>query len=162
VVSAEVSVEEVKHSWEAIKAGERAGRQLHGILADVPHALPALPRAQKLQKRAAQSGFDWPGVDGVLDKLREEIAELQAAREGGDKGEQEAELGDILFTCVNLARHLGCDAETALRRSAQKFEQRFSRMEVLAAELGSSVQALGADPLDLLWRQAKDDTAAGD
>jgi ATP diphosphatase len=146
--------------WEERKAAERRRRAEAGggdtsALADVPVALPALTRAVKLQKRAARVGFDWPAPDPVVAKLREELAELEAERERGDAAAIAAELGDVLFTAVNLARHLGVDPETALRDTNQRFERRFRQVEALAAERGRAVEDLGAEALDALWEQAK-------
>ena len=149
------SVESVRESWESIKEEERLSRQKVGTLADVPPALPALPRAQKLQKRAARVGFDWHSAVGVLDKLQEEIDELRRALDQGGITEREEELGDVLFTCVNLARHLGLDAETSLRKSATKFEHRFQAMEALADASGRSLSALSMAEMDALWQRAK-------
>ena len=155
VVVGQASVEQVNATWEAIKASERGARQQHGILDDVPVALPALPRAQKLQKRAAGVGFDWPELAPVLDKVEEEMAELRQALAQGESAAIREELGDLLFTCVNLSRHLKLDAETALRESSSKFERRFERMESLAAAAGQSLDDLDEDALDALWEQAK-------
>jgi ATP diphosphatase len=145
----------VKRQWEQIKARERAARAQHGVLDDVPLALPALPRAQKLQKRAARVGFDWQDARGVLDKLDEERGELEAALTAGDDAAVEAELGDLLFTAVNLARHLRIDAEAALRRASSRFEERFRHMEAAAAEQGLDLHDCRADELELLWARAK-------
>ena len=125
------------------------------MLADVPLALPALPRAQKLQKRAARVNFDWPAESEVLDKLEEEIAELRAALGRGDAAGVEEEMGDVLFTCVNLARHLGLDAESSLRHASGKFEQRFSRMERSAKAASTPLETLTPSQLDALWEEAK-------
>ncbi len=149
------SVEDVNETWEAIKQAERAARAQHGILADVPVALPALPRAQKLQNRAARVGFDWHDSGPVLDKLEEEIAELREALEGGSSEAVAEEMGDILFTCANLARHLKLDAEHSLRHSSAKFERRFKRMEELAAASGQDLGELDDAGLDQLWERAK-------
>jgi ATP diphosphatase len=149
------SVEAVNESWEAIKQQERTERAQHGILADVPVALPALPRAQKLQKRAARVGFDWPETGPVLTKLEEEILELRQAIECDSREQVQEEMGDILFTCVNLARHLKVDAERSLRYSSTKFEQRFNRMEALAAATGDHLSELDDAGLDRLWELAK-------
>jgi ATP diphosphatase len=160
---------DVKAQWEAIKQEERRARDQHHALADVPLALPALQRAQKLQKRAAHAGFDWTQRDGVLAKLEEEIGELRAALAAAAPAASatpepvpaaaadaiEEELGDVLFTCVNLARWLKLDAERALRRASGKFEQRFQRVEDLARERGLALDALEPDTLDTLWRAAK-------
>lgn len=149
------SVDEVNASWEAIKQSEREAREQHGILADVPVALPALPRAQKLQKRAAQVGFDWSAQEPVLDKLEEEVAELRAALATKDRAGVEEEMGDILFTCVNLSRHLKLDAEYSLRRASSKFERRFRAMENMALDSGLDLSALSEEEMDELWRRAK-------
>jgi ATP diphosphatase len=116
--------------------------------------LPALSRAQKLQKRAAGVGFDWPDISGVLEKLEEEVAEFVAAGQEGPL-RQEEELGDILFTCVNLARHTGVDAESALRRAASRFENRFNGMEQWAEEHQRSLADMDDVELDSLWNRAK-------
>jgi len=155
IVELKISSEEVKHSWEAIKKEERIERALHGALSDVPSALPALPRAQKLQKRAAQVGFDWPDISGVREKLTEELVELDKALANGDKAEIEDELGDVLFSCVNLARHLKLDAETALRRSSLKFERRFNHLEQTLAQQGRSVTETDLATLETLWAESK-------
>lgn len=155
VVGERSSVDAVKQSWEDIKQREREGRAQDGVLADVPRALPALPRAQKLQKRAARVGFDWPAPEPVFDKLAEEVAELRAALADNDATAAKHELGDILFTCVNLARQLGVDAEEALRGSSARFESRFQTMESLAIEAGSAIESLDTQAMDALWRRAK-------
>ena len=147
---------QVKERWEAIKAGERAGRAQHGALDDVPVNLPALPRAQKLQKRAARVGFDWSEVAPVFAKLEEEIGELRQAVGEGDSASMEEELGDVLFTLVNLARHLHLDSETALRRSSSKFEARFRAMERIAAKREEQLEDLDEEALVQLWEQAKE------
>lgn len=155
VVDSRIDSDAVKQRWEQIKAQERAGRSLYGVLDDVPVALPALPRAQKLQKRAARVGFDWPEVEPVLVKLQEEITELREAMQDSDSAAVEEELGDLLFTVVNLSRHLKVDSETALRRASSKFEQRFARMESLAAEGGEAFEALDHQAMERLWERAK-------
>lgn len=155
VVDDSVAVEQVKESWEAIKQAERNARDQRRLLADVPRALPALPRAQKLQKRAARVRFDWPDAAGVLAKVEEEIAELREAIATGQPTAVEEEMGDLLFTCANLSRHLGVDAEAALRRASAKFERRFNTMEDLAGEAGQTLADLDADGLDALWGKAK-------
>lgn len=155
VVEQRIDVGEVKQTWEAIKQQERHGRRLTGVLADVPLALPALPRAQKLQKRAATVGFDWSEASGVLDKIEEEIGELRTALAAGDRDASDEELGDLLFSCVNLARHLRLDAETSLRRASSKFEQRFLYMEQEALAQGLELGNLTAQQLEQLWAAAK-------
>ena len=145
----------VNATWEAIKQGERDARKQTGIMDDIPLALPALTRAQKLQKRAAKVQFDWPDHAQVLGKLQEEIAELSQALQEGSQDGIEDEMGDILFTCVNLARHLRLDAERSLRQASTKFERRFARMELLAQSAGDDLQSLDDAQLDVLWEAAK-------
>lgn len=151
-----VSVEQVNNTWELIKQQERTAKSQHGVLADVPVALPALPRAQKVQKRAAQVNFDWNETGQVLDKLEEEIAELRAALAEDDKTAIDEEMGDLLFSMVNLCRHLRLDAESALRGATRKFESRFSEMESLAARANQSLDTLSPAQWDALWLQAKE------
>lgn len=148
--------EAVKLKWEAIKSEERKEKGKVGLLADVPVGLPALTRAVKLQKRVAQVGFDWPSIEGVWEKVQEEFLELQGAIDVGEKSCIEAELGDVLFTCVNLARHLKIDPEGALRRANNKFVQRFEHMESNLEQSAAQIQDLDLGELDRLWRQAKD------
>ncbi|QFU76509.1 nucleoside triphosphate pyrophosphohydrolase [Halioglobus maricola] len=155
IVDGDISEDDVNANWEAIKQQERGERDQHGILADVPVALPALPRAQKLQKRASTVGFDWPDVEPVIAKLEEEIRELRSALEADRRAEIEEEMGDVLFSGVNLARHLKVDAETSLRRASSKFEHRFRRMEQLAADTGEHLTELDDAALDALWERAK-------
>lgn len=150
-------------AWEAHKAAEReaAGEAPSSLLNGVTRGLPALRRAAKLQRRAAGVGFDWTSAERVLDKLSEEVAELrEAMSEGG--GDAEAELGDVLFTCVNLARHLGVDPDHALRRTNGSFERRFRRMEAFAAQEGASLDDLDAEALERLWERAKEREGASE
>ncbi|MFK8041291.1 nucleoside triphosphate pyrophosphohydrolase [Congregibacter sp.] len=149
------STEAVKQQWEAIKAKERAGRSQLGALDDVPVALPALPRAQKLQKRASRVGFDWDSAEPVWSKVDEELAELREAVARKNDEDIEDELGDLLFTVVNLSRHLKIDAETALRRASSKFERRFRAMEARCAAQGQPLEALDSAAMELLWSDAK-------
>lgn len=135
--------------WEAIKAEERASGDDGSALAGVAPALPALMRAEKLQRRAARVGFDWPDVAGPRSKVLEELDELDRAV---DPGERHEELGDLLFAVVNLARHLDIDAEAALRSASAKFERRFRMMEDVA---GTSFEALDLDAKEALWMEAK-------
>jgi len=135
--------------WEEIKAQERAGGGDDSALAGVALALPALMRAEKLQKRAARTGFDWPDADGPRGKIAEELAEVEAATSPVDRAE---EIGDLLFAVVNWARHLGIDPETALRDASAKFERRFRAMEALA---GGRFNTLPLDEKDALWDAAK-------
>lgn len=153
-----VSHAELHRQWEARKADERAAKTNTtepSLLDDVPLALPALARAQKIQKRAASGGFDWPDTEAVTAKLNEELAELAAARRSGDADAVEDEFGDLLFTCVNLARHLHLNSEAALRRSTEKFCRRFRQVELLARQKGVLLDQLDDAALDGLWREAK-------
>jgi nucleoside triphosphate diphosphatase len=151
------SVEEVGKTWEAIKQAERNSKNRRGLLADIPLALPALPRAQKVQKRAAQVNFDWPDIPAVLDKLQEELDEMRRALTESRADAIRDELGDVLFTMVNLARPLGLDAEESLRRATAKFEDRFSLMENAVAASGGALSDLSEAQLDQLWRRAKEE-----
>jgi ATP diphosphatase len=140
--------------WEELKAGERAARGEAGVLDDVPVTLPALTRATKLGKRAARVGFDWTDADGPRAKLLEELAEVDAARRG-EGGTVEDELGDLLLAATSLGRHLGVDAETALRRANARFEARFRALEALARERGLNPEELDAAAFDALWNEVK-------
>jgi ATP diphosphatase len=146
---------EIKANWEAIKQQERSEKAKGGVLDDVPRALPALSRAAKLQKRASQVGFDWNDPLPVLDKIAEEVAELREAIASGDQTEISAELGDMLFAQVNLARHLGVNPETALRGTNQKFERRFAYVEQQVEASGQAWDAFTLDQLDTFWDEAK-------
>ena len=151
------SSEQTVH-WEDIKAAERAAKPKApaGLLDDVPRTLPALPRSAKLQKRAAQVGFDWPDISNVFDKLEEEIGELkEAIAEGHPRAAVESEIGDILFVVANLARKLGHDPEKALASTNIKFTQRFSRVEQLLAAQGKTPATSTLQEMDALWDQSK-------
>jgi len=157
----EVDEAEVKRQWEAIKAEERAEKAQGGIFDDVPKALPALKRAQKIQKRAANFGFDWPDAQAALEKVSEELAELkQAITELDDelpasKIAAEDELADLLFSCVNVARHLSCDSESVLERANQKFVRRFSYIEQSLNQQKLSMESASLAQMDALWDEAK-------
>jgi MazG family protein len=146
-------------AWEQQKAQERAARAARGadpsLLADIPKALPALTRALKLQRRAARVGFDWPAARPVLDKLREELGEVEQALDQGERGRVQGEIGDLLFSVVNLARHLETDPEAALRGSNAKFERRFRRIEERLRHQGRRPQDLPLAGLDALWDEVK-------
>ena len=159
VVEARTAIAQVADTWEAIKKQERDSRSLSGALDDVPVNLPALSRAQKITKRAAQAGFDWLDIDGVMAKVEEELAEFDAARDQGTEQMQD-ELGDLMFTCVNLARHSGADAETVLRRATKKFERRFLAMEGKLSELGMSISEASAEQREQAWEAVKASEAA--
>ncbi len=142
-------------TWEAIKQEERTAKGQGDLFDDVPSNLPALSRAYKLQKRAANFGFDWPNVEPVFDKVREELAELAQEMEAGDRDAMERELGDLLFSVVNLGRHLKLDAETALRRCGQRFEHRIGYMRKILAETGETLDEATPERLERAWQQAK-------
>ncbi len=135
--------------WEALKAAERAGEADDGTLAGVALALPALKRAEKIQRRAARVGFDWPDAEGPRLKIDEELGEIERA---GNDEERAAEIGDLLFAVVNYARHLGVNPETALREAVARFERRFSQVEALADK---PLKDMNIDELEALWQRAK-------
>lgn len=145
---------QVELNWEQIKAEERrqAGQPAPSAMDSIPPALPALAAAQLIQDRAARAGFDWDDYGGVLDKIAEEIGEFRAA---GSPSERSAELGDLLFTLVNLARWNGINAEDALRQSNARFRTRYRIMEQTADGSGQSFTALSLDEKETLWQQAK-------
>ena len=146
---------EIKKNWEAIKQQERKQRNENGLLADIPNAFPALVRAQKIQKRAASVGFDWGRHSQVVEKIHEEMAELDAAITNKDDMNKAEEAGDLLFAVVNLVRHLNLDAETVLRAATGKFSTRFTQIEQLAETKGSSLAEMTSAEMEQLWRQAK-------
>ena len=154
-----LSEEQVKQRWEAIKAEERAEQSAApeqlSLLDDVPAALPALSRSAKLQKRAAQVGFDWPDALPVLDKVREELDEVLEAMAENDPEAVAAEIGDLLFSVVNLARHLKVDSETALRGANVKFERRFRFIEQALRDTRRPMEDCTLEELDALWGEAK-------
>ncbi len=153
---AHVDVDDADHvvrNWEEIKREEK-GRT--SIFAGIPSALPSLAYALKVQKKAARVGFDWPDVDGALPKIAEEAAEIRAAVDSADEGAVSDEVGDLLFAVVNVARHLGVDAEVALRAATAKFRSRFEQVEQLATARGITIAPetdLGV--LDALWDEVK-------
>jgi len=145
----------IKSSWEKMKAEERSVKGHYSVLDDVPVAFPAVTRAAKLQKRASSVGFDWKDSHGVYDKLEEELGELKEAQALKSQADIEDELGDVLFTVINLARHLKVDPETALRKSNNKFEQRFRTMEALANEDRVDFSSESPASLNQRWNHAK-------
>ncbi len=149
--------EEIKAMWDIIKAEERAGKP-SGILEDVPVNFPPLARAQKMQKRMAKVGFDWPDANGVVDKVSEELEEFAAAVRSGDQTEMEAEFGDLLFTLVNYARHLDIDADTALRGANARFAARVRHMDAAVRAEGHALSDLDLDALEARWIEAKSQT----
>lgn len=138
-----------KPDWEGIKALEREGNADASALGGVALGLPALLRAEKIQKRAARTGFDWPDVEGAKAKIFEEIAEVEAA---ADQDAREDEIGDLLFAVVNWARKIDIDPEAALRRATAKFDRRFRAMESMA---GDAFSGLDLEAMEALWQEAK-------
>ncbi len=157
---------DVLTNWEAIKAQERT-KGLHGLseetraaapesaLDGLPRALPALALAQRLQERAARTGFAWPDLRGAVGKVREELAEVEAAAEGRGNGDPAEELGDLLFTVANLPRYLSIDGEQALRDACAKFRERFARLEASARAQGRDLRQCTTDELLAMWRAAR-------
>jgi MazG family protein len=143
------------HAWEQLKAKERREKSQHSLLDGVALGLPALARAEKLQKRAARAGFDWPEITPVFHKIHEEIEEVRAELDSDDHQALHDEIGDLLFACVNLARHAGVDAEQALRSANTKFVRRFRYVEEALNTEGSSVEEAGLEQMDALWDEAK-------
>ncbi len=165
--------DEVLRNWQKIKAEERqaehlsrsstnaAGRQADSALAGVPRAIPATLEGLQLTKKAARVGFDWDGTSGIFDKLREEATELQRALEIGDQCQVEEELGDLLFTAVNLARFVHADPEIALKNANAKFVRRFHEMERLAEQRGRKFEDVTRPEKEALWNAAKLSGSAG-
>jgi MazG family protein len=142
--------------WDEIKRAEKGCASAAASLLDgLPVGLPALLHAHKVQKKAAKVGFDWPDPPPILAKVREEIAELEEAIAGGSAAEVEGELGDLLFSVVNLARHLHLEAEVALSGSTEKFSSRFRAMEGLARERGLELAKMTLEEMDVLWEEVK-------
>jgi len=147
--------------WEKAKADERAAKGKSGVLDDVARALPALSRADKLQKRLSTVGFDWNSADRVLDKVTEEAAEIVAARNAGaGHGEIEGEVGDLLFVIANLARHLSVDPEAALRATNAKVTRRWTWIEQQLAAAGRHAKDVPLEELEALWQRAKTEAKA--
>ena len=142
-------------AWEAQKSAERAARQETGALAGVPAALPALTRAEKLTRRAARVGFDWPDAESVLAKLDEEIAELKAELAQRDPARLMDEVGDLLFVLANLARKLDLDPEACLRYANRKFSRRFNAMEHAFETEGKSLSGLALQEMEAGWQRVK-------
>lgn len=147
----------IKQNWEKLKQQERQTKNQANtsLLDDLPRSFPALSLAQKMQKRVGRHGFDWPDLNGVVEKLEEEVAELKEAIASNDRAHIEEELGDVLFSCVNLSRHLDLDPETALRKNCRKFESRFRQLETLIDNDGLTVDTASLDQLEQAWQKAK-------
>ena len=155
---------DVNRQWERIKADERsaeangdgtAGTTMKGALDGISGSLPALAASQEMQERAANIGYDWPSLEGVLDKVIEETEELREAAEGGDDAAWAEEFGDLLFVLVNVARKRGVEAEAAVRAANAKFRRRFASVERQAADRGVALRDLDFEALDALWDSAK-------
>lgn len=163
----DLSPDAVKALWGTIKAAEKAERRrarglaeeaaAGGVLDGVPAGLPALTRADKLTRKAATVGFDWPDAGQVLAKIEEEVAEVREALDSGSRAEIEDEIGDLLFAAANLARHVGVDPESALRAANAKFERRFRAVEAALAAAGRAPAEASLDEMEDLWAKAKAD-----
>jgi len=159
------NAEAVLRRWDELKRHEAGGPERAGdLLAGVAPTLPALDRAQKVQRRAAHFGFDWAQIEGPLEKLREETEELKAALKNEPAGSPrlEDEMGDLLFAAVNVGRFAGIDAEQALRAAVERFAARFAAMEHLAAEQGEDLEKMNLEQMDALWERAKTRRAPGE
>ena len=148
---------EVLARWEQIKSAERAEKSQHSALDDIPLSLPALMRAHKIQKRCSAVGFDWTSLGPVLDKVHEEIDEVmhEAQQAVVDEAKLEEEMGDLLFATVNLSRHLGVKAETALQKANLKFERRFREVERIVASRGLEMSGIDLDAIEEVWQEVK-------
>jgi ATP diphosphatase len=164
-IQQDISAQQVVVNWEAIKelereekskkGGKQVAQEVESILDDLPRALPAMERARKLQKRAAQVGFDWAEIAPVLEKLKEEVAEFEEALARGDLERMSDELGDVLFATINLARHSKIEPEVALRSTNQRFETRFKWIEAALSQQDKVFKDANLEELDALWDQAK-------
>ena len=142
-------------SWDAAKLKEKGMKKVSQSMVSIPRELPALMRAQKVQHKAAKQGFDWPDRSGAMDKLDEEINELKIALDQGEPTSIADEFGDVLFSCVNIARFIGVDSEEALTAATDKFLSRYVLVEQLAAERGMEMKSSSLQALDALWDEAK-------
>lgn len=149
------TADDVKRKWDEIKADEKKDKPPQLTLDSVPRALPALMEAAQISSKAARTGFDWPDVKGALEKVAEEANELARARESASKEEIEAELGDLLFTLVNVARFLKVDPEQALRKMNGRFRQRFGHIETSLLASGKRLEDSTLEEMEVLWQQAK-------
>ncbi|MGI6265042.1 MAG: nucleoside triphosphate pyrophosphohydrolase [Acutalibacteraceae bacterium] len=146
---------EVLQNWDAIKRQTKGDASRADLLRSLPASMPALMRAAKVQKRARRAGFDWPDVSGAWQALESETRELEQAMRDGDSAAVEEELGDLLFSAVNVSRFLSVDAEQALTGATEKFISRFEQMERLAGEKGVDMGAASLEQLDALWDEVK-------
>lgn len=148
-------VDDVLHNWEGIKRAEPGYEHRKSVLDGIPVPMPALMRAMEVSKRAAKTGFEWPDIEGVFDKLHEEIQELKDEIASGNQQRIKEEFGDILFTLVNVARWQKMDAEESLREMIERFIKRFSQIEKAAEESGRSISDLSLDEMEEIWNAAK-------
>ena len=148
--------EEVVTQWEEIKSKEKGKANRESVLDGIPPHLPGLLRAQKLQKKAAKQGFDWDKIDDVFDKLDEEVAEFKEAVLSGKETDMTAELGDIIFVFVNIAKFKKIDAEEALRATNNKFIKRFQYIEAQVTKRGKTLKETSLEELEKYWQEAKD------
>ncbi|GKX60318.1 nucleoside triphosphate pyrophosphohydrolase [Leminorella grimontii] len=150
---------EVSAEWEKRKSAEREKKAQHSVLDDIPDALPALMKAHKIQKRCANVGFDWTTLGPVVDKVHEELEEVmhEARQAVVDQSKLEEELGDLLFATVNLSRHLGHKAESALQAANRKFERRFRRVEEIVKSSGKTLEQASLHEMDMVWHQVKEE-----
>jgi MazG family protein len=153
------TAQEQMASWELLKTKEALIKHRESLLDGIPKSLPSLLGSQRLQEKAATVGFDWPKTEAVVDKIREELDELHEAVEEGIRDRVRDELGDVMFSIVNLARRLGVDAEAALRGANVRFRERFASMERFAGGGATALAGRSLDDLDALWQRAKDHEA---
>lgn len=147
--------EEALLSWDSVKMNSKSQKKQSEAMDSVSKALPSLMRAEKIQKKAAKVGFDWDNVDGALDKVAEETDELKEAVDSGSYEQQCEELGDLLFSVVNVSRFLKVDSEKALYDACDKFTDRFKALEILADERGIDIKTASLSQLDSLWEEVK-------
>lgn len=149
------STEEVLTNWDAIKMNSKKQKTATETMLSVPREFPALMRAAKIQKKASKAGFDWDDIKGTLEKVKEETAEVEEAIRKGDTEEIKEEIGDLLFAVVNVSRFSDVDPEEALTGSTDKFLDRFSLVEKMAAEQGIDIKTADVETFDMLWEKAK-------
>ena len=165
-INLKISSDQVVVNWEAIKKAEKEEKlarksieseaiEIKSVLDGVPRAMPALERSRKIQKRAAIVGFDWQEISPAVSKLKEEVEELEEAIGKGNSAAVEAELGDVLFSAVNIARHADVDPESALRKANSRFENRFKWIEQKLQSDGKSISEMNLQQLDQLWEESK-------
>ena len=149
--------DEVLANWDAIKRADRGQQSVAGAMDGIPRGLPGLMRSEKIQNKAAKLGFDWPDVSGAMDKLREEVGELQEGIDAGDVENIKEELGDVLFSAVNVARFYKLDSEELMHAACGKFLRRFSYLERHAAERGLKLEDMSLGQMEEIYQQARHD-----